>query len=196
MPKPQEIKNIVDFIHQTEKLKMVMRHSWLSSGRRESTAEHSWRMALMAMFLHRHLQKNNRPNLEKTLKMILVHDLTEIYAGDVPAWKKKNKTRRHEEEKVGLKKLVKVLPKNLGKSIMDLWEEFEKRTSKEAKFARALDTLESHFQHNEAQLKSWNKGDYAIHFVRGVKENSYDPFLKNLLTLGHREAKSKIKKGK
>src|SRR3989344_3092774 len=118
-----KIKQILSFLHQAEKLKTVLRHSWLSNGRRESTAEHIWRMALMAMLFYKHLQKNNLPNLEKVFKMVLVHDLTEIYAGDVPAWKK-GKATRYKEEKNALQKLINPLSKTEQSDLMSLWEEF------------------------------------------------------------------------
>lgn len=76
------IKKILKFLALSEKLKSELRHSWLSNGRRESVAEHSWQMAIMSMLIHPHLEKP--VDLEKTLKMILVHDLVESITGDTP----------------------------------------------------------------------------------------------------------------
>ncbi|PIR96039.1 MAG: HAD family hydrolase [Candidatus Doudnabacteria bacterium CG10_big_fil_rev_8_21_14_0_10_42_18] len=194
-------KGILKFLHEAEKLKTLLRHSWLSNGRRESVAEHSWRMALMAVVFYPYLQKKNRPNLEKTLMMILAHDLPEIYATDVPAWKKFRqksgwRKKRHKSELAALKKLIKTLGKNQQRQIIALWEEFELGRTKEAKLAQVLDKMEANFQHNEALLKTWNKGDHRIHFTRGVKEAEYDEFLKAFRELGNKEARRKIKIGK
>lgn len=195
-------QKILNFLHQAEKLKTVLRHSWLSSGRRESVAEHTWRMALMAMVFYRYLEKKNRLSLEKVLKMVLVHDLSEIYAGDVPAWKKYRinnkgwKKARHKKELTAISKLVEPLLSVQQKEIMGLWLEFEALKTKEAKFVRALDMIEGNIQHNEAPLKTWNKGDHRIHFTRGVKECKYDKFLKAFRELGNKEARIKIKQAK
>src|SRR6266404_5368867 len=127
--------SIIKFLHEAEKLKSVLRHSWLSSGRRESTAEHSWRMALMAMLLHPYLKY--KPNLFKTLKMVLVHDLVEVYAGDIAIWKKDKSAKltllKEQKELRAINKLASMLPGKQGGEIKALWMEFEGRKSKEAK---------------------------------------------------------------
>lgn len=174
-----QIKNILNFVHQAEKLKSVLRHSWLSSGRRESVAEHSWRVALMAMTLHPYLQKKNRPNLEKVLKMVLVHDLPEIYAGDHFAWKGVKKGR-HEAESKGLKKLLQFAPKGASKEVCRLWMEHEETKTKEAKFVRALDKLEALIQHDQAGVKKLNKKEFRLNLVYGLKDCEYDPILNEL----------------
>ncbi len=199
----KSLNQLLKFLHEAEKLKTLLRHSWLSSGRRESVAEHTWRMALMAMVFCSHLQKKNKPNLGKVLKMVLVHDLSEIYAGDIPAWKKYRiinkkgwKEERYKKELAGIKKITKPLLLSSQKEIVSLWEEFEELKTKEAKFVRALDMIEGNIQHNEASLKRWNQGDYRIHFTRGIKECEYDEFLKAFRNLGNVEARKKVKKEK
>ena len=77
-----DIQRILAVLKLAERLKSELRHSWLSSGRRESVAEHTWQMALMAVLMHRHLE--HPVDLERTLAMITVHDLVEAIAGDVP----------------------------------------------------------------------------------------------------------------
>lgn len=175
-------KQILDFLHEAEKLKSVLRHSWLSSGRRESTAEHTWRMALMAMVIHPHIK--NKPDLFKTLKMVLVHDLVEVYANDVPAWKKyssrKLVLRVRQRESKAIRKLAKLLPGEQGGEIESLWLEYENKGTPEALFARALDRLEVKIQHQEADFKHLNKTEIRYNLVGGKKETEYDPFLKEL----------------
>jgi len=80
--KGQAIQTILKLLELCERLKFELRHSWLSNGRRESVAEPAWQMALMAMVLHRHLE--HQVDLERSPKMVLIHDLVEVVAGDIP----------------------------------------------------------------------------------------------------------------
>lgn len=175
-------KQILTFLHEAEKLKSVLRHSWLSSGRRESTAEHTWRMALMAMVLHEHLKI--KPDLFKTLKMVLVHDLVEVYAGDVPKWKSVKSVKlslaKLKHETAAIIRLSKLLPGKQGREIKSLWLEFEAKKSEEAKFANALDRLEVKIQHQEADIKYLTKTELRYNLIGGKIECSYDPYLKKL----------------
>lgn len=166
---------ILAFLHEAEKLKSVLRHSWMSSGRRESTAEHTWRMAVMAMVLHPHLKQ--RPDLFKSLKMVLVHDLVEVYAGDVPAWKK-DKSQKHGLEVRAMEKLSRFLPGKQGRDISALWKEYQLHQTKEARFAKALDRLEVLIQHGEADLKYLRRDEFKFNLVYGVADCNYDPYLK------------------
>lgn len=171
----KDSQQILDFLHQTEKLKTVLRHSWLPSGRRESVAEHTWRMALMAVLLHSYLDKGL--DLAKTIKLILVHDLGEIHATDFPAFKKqpKNKTEMERKE---LLKLVKPLPDKLSTEILGLWEEYEKAKTLEALFAKFLDKTEVLLQHNEADLKFLIKKEVPFNLYHGKEFAEHDEFLK------------------
>ncbi|HYV33397.1 MAG TPA: HD domain-containing protein [Candidatus Limnocylindria bacterium] len=174
--KLKNLNNILSFLHQAEKLKSVLRHSWLSSGRRESTAEHTWRMALMAMVLRDGLKK--KPNLEKTLKMVLVHDLVEVYAGDIPAFKK-DKSQKRKLELLAIVKITKNLPPKPKQEITSLWNEYGERRTLEAKFAKALDRLEVLMQHAEADIRFLNKTEFKFNLLHGVAECEFDPFLKS-----------------
>ena len=125
----QELKKILLFIGKAEKLKREMRHSWLSNKRQESVAEHTWRMALMALLLKDKLQVD--VDIEKVLKMIVIHDLVEIEAGDVSALDvlrnphiKENKV---EKEQRAIENIRSELGGNLGQEIYDLWMEFEEK---------------------------------------------------------------------
>lgn len=175
-------EQILRFLHEAEKLKSVLRHSWLSSGRRESTAEHTWRMALMAMVLHPYLKK--KPDLFKILKMVLVHDLVEVYAGDVPKWRSvksaKIRALKFKQETGAINKLSAMLPRRQGSEIKSLWTEYEAGKSAESKFARALDRLEVKIQHQEADFKYLNKTEIRYNLIGGKKDCEYDPFLMDL----------------
>ncbi|MCL5666755.1 MAG: HD domain-containing protein [Patescibacteria group bacterium] len=179
MPKT-DLKQILSFLHEAEKLKSVLRHSWLSSGRRESTAEHTWRMALMAMLVHPYLKR--KPDLFKTLKIILVHDLVEVYAGDSVAWKK-DRSQKDNLEKQAIIKLEKLLPGKQGSGVRKLWQEYQTYKTREAKFAKALDRLEVKIQHQECDFKFIKKSEIKFNLIHGLKNCEHDPFLREFWQL-------------
>lgn len=184
---------IIIFLHDAEKLKTVLRHSWLSSGRRESVAEHSWRMALMAILLHPYLDQ--KIDLQKTLKLVLVHDLVEINYKDNPAFKKQPLDKSIQERK-SIIKLLKPLPNPLKAELLALWEEYESGKSPEARFAKALDKTEVLLQHNEADIKFMNKKELSFNFVHGIEHCLHDSFLKHFRELLNEEFIKSYKKNK
>lgn len=187
----KKFQKILNFLHEAEKLKLVLRHSWMSTGRRESVAEHSWRMALMAMVLAPTLER--KVNLEKVLRMVIIHDLCEVYAGDHWGFKKV-KVNKFLLEKSGLVKILKNTDKKFAGGVMNLFVEFETGKTNEARFARALDKLEVMVQHNEAKLKTWNEVEKVLNLSYGDAQNAYDVNLKSFRDLVKREAIQKLKK--
>ena len=119
-----EQRQFLSFLNTVEKLKCNTRHSWTSTGRQESVAEHSWRLALMAM-----LCKNEYPDLDinKVIKMCLIHDLGEALTGDVPAFLK---TEEHEQaEGVAINSILSELPDAERNEISLLFDEMRKRST-------------------------------------------------------------------
>ncbi len=167
---------MIDFFHKAEKLKTVMRHSWLSNGRRESVAEHTWRMGIMALILHPYLKKP--VNLEKVFKMLLIHDLPEVYAGDHFVWKGVLKGKEKIERKA-LLKITQNLPFKNRKEVVGLWEEHEAWKTPESHFVKALDKLEVLLQHYEADIKHLNKKEFGFNLTYGVKYCEFDPFIRS-----------------
>ncbi len=152
-----ELLRIYEIIKLAEKLKLEMRHSWLSNGRQESVADHSWRVALMAVLVAPYLKKDL--DLEKLLKMTITHDLVEAKAGDVPAFEAMGdaeiKKLKHEKEAQAIEDIRSTLGGDIGDELFSLWDEMESRSSYEAKVANALDKLEVQVQHNEAPIDTW-----------------------------------------
>lgn len=182
-----ELLKFLKFLHEAEKLKRLLRHSWLSSGRRESVAEHSWRLVLMVMILGSKLKLDTN----KVIKMAAIHDLCEVHVGDHWAFRKKLKSK-HRLEKLGLKKIVRNLPVDNKREILSLWEEYEFGKTEEAKLAQAADKLEVMIQHNEAKINSWNKKEYAFNLTYGDDQCGYNPILKKLRELVKTDTKNKI----
>ncbi len=187
----KNLKQILKFLEEAEKLKSLMRHSWLSTGRRESVAEHSWRTALLAIVLAG--QMENKIEIGKVVMMLTVHDIAEIYAGDPWAWKGKPKDKKQKEAKA-IKQLTNLLPSKQAREITALWREYESKKTKEAMFAKAVDKLETLNQHNLANLKTWTKEEYAYNLVHGSEEVKYSKTLKALKDLIDKQTRAKIAK--
>ncbi len=139
-----------------EKLKCELRHSWLSNGQQESVAEHSWRLAFMVCLFAPYLA--NPINIEKTLKMALIHDLAEAETGDIPMFNCADTASKHQKflnEQKAMLKMTSLLNNEIGQEIYDIWLEYEQKQSYEAKFVNALDKIEAHIQHGEADISLW-----------------------------------------
>ncbi len=129
------------FMLETDKAKNIFRQTHLSGhGRNENDAEHSWHMALMAFLLSEHA--NQEVDQLKVIKMLLIHDLVEIDAGDTYAYDDAgNVTKRQREEKAA-DRIFGILPEDQEKELRDLWEEFEAYETPEALFAHVLDNFQ------------------------------------------------------
>ena len=189
----QELKKVLLFLEKAEKLKREMRHSWLSDKRQESVAEHTWRMSLMAVLLRDKLDVE--VNLEKVLKMIIIHDLVEIEAGDVSALDvlrnpaiKKNKVER---ELLAIENIRLELGETIGKEIYDLWHEFEEKKTLEAKFSNALDKLEVQIQHNHAPMDTWEEIEFEMVYFMD-KHVAFDSNLMQFKDLVVEQAEAKM----
>jgi 5'-deoxynucleotidase YfbR-like HD superfamily hydrolase len=183
---------ILDFLALSERLKTELRHSWLSSGRQESVAEHCWQMALMAMLVHRHLAQP--VDLGRALKMILTHDLVEAEAGDVPFFdRSERKTLKPARERAAIEGIRTRLGAPLGQEIYDLWQEFEAKASPEAKLASALDQLEVQIQHNLAGIETWTPIEYDLVYTKMDRHCAYDPFLTALCDAVKDQAEAKMR---
>jgi putative hydrolase of HD superfamily len=151
-----QLSRILDVLHIAERLKHEMRHSWLANGRQESVAEHTWRVALMVIMMAPHLDRD--VDIEKCLKLALIHDLAEAETGDIPVFENQQQDRKlakYYNEQRAILHMKSMLDDEVGQQIYELWEEYERQECYEAKFVRALDKLEAQLQHNEADLSTW-----------------------------------------
>ena len=129
---------IVEFIRELDKLKGIERKTRpLHLSRFENSAEHSWQLALMAMSLSRFAA--TPVNLERAIKMLLVHDIGEIDTGDTIVYATEGLAQRKVAEQVAVKRICGMLPDEIGASYVALWLEFEEARTPEAKFAHAMD---------------------------------------------------------
>lgn len=187
-----QVRTILDFLALSEGLKRELRHSWLSDGRRESVAEHSWQMALMAILAHPHLEQP--VDLGHTLEMIVVHDLVEAIVGDVPFFDTSERKRlKKEREAQAIEEIRQRLGPPAGERIRQLFLEFEERLTAEARFAGALDNLEVQIQHNLADMATWTPAEYALIYDKIERPCAHDPFLAALARAIQEAAEAKLR---
>lgn len=139
------LTGLLAFLREAERLKSVERTAWTSTGRRESAAEHTWRLCLLAMVLGPELGVDTG----RLLKMCVIHDLGEALGGDVPAIAQDPSVPKSDAERAHLLALVAPLPDPARREIVELWDEYEAASSPEARAAKALDKLETILQHNQ-----------------------------------------------
>ena len=181
--------DLLNILHAVEKLKDTTRHSYTSGGRRESVAEHSFRLALMAYFM-----KDEFPeaDIDKVIKMCLIHDMGEVFTGDIPAFEK---TLADEEtEKSLLYDWVSHLPAPFNIEMFDLYNEMEVQQTLESKLYKALDGLEAVIQHNESDLSTWSDNEYEINLSYADDKCGFSPYLRNMRTIIKSETVNKIEK--
>jgi putative hydrolase of HD superfamily len=174
---PEELEGILAFLSAAERLKTAARSGWTSAGQQESVAEHSWRLCLMAMLLYGHAPD---VDLTRLLKMCLIHDLGEAISGDVPAPAQAGSPRKAEQERLDLIELTRPLPSDLRREILELWDEYEAASTREAALAKGLDKLETILQHTQGMNPQ--DFDYAFNLHYGQRYTALDPTLAALRT--------------
>ncbi len=146
----------VDFIREIDKEKFIERQTFLTDGKRhENDAEHAWHLAMMAFLLEEYA--NEEIDVLKTMKMVLIHDLVEIDAGDTFAYDYEGQKDQAQREYKAAKRLFSLLPEDQRKMMMDLWQEFEAYQSPEACFAHSLDNFQPVLLNDASQGKGWKK---------------------------------------
>ncbi|MGM9949225.1 MAG: HD domain-containing protein [Lysinibacillus sp.] len=187
------MEKVLELMKLGQQLKEELRHSWLPSGRRESVAEHTWSVALMAMALEPYLLKG--VNMERLLKMVVIHDLVEAHARDIPLFytmdNAEAKARKYQNEVEAIEQIRDLLGGDSGQEFYDLWMEFEHRETYEAKVANALDKLEAQIQQNEADIRTWLPIEHQMVFMLG-QHTEFDPALDKLRHLVEEEGEKKL----
>ena len=147
----------MDFIVEIDKLKQIERQSALCDGsRQENVTEHSWHISIMAMLLTEYANSVDI-NLLKVIKMLLIHDLVEIYAGDTFAYDPVGNSHKEKREREAAKRIFGLLPVDQKEEFHSLWNEFEAMTTPEARFASALDKIQPLILSHNNKGWSWKK---------------------------------------
>ena len=159
----------VSFIKEIDKIKYIQRKTKLfNSNRRENDAEHSWHLAMMAMVLAEHSDKTI--DLLKVLKMVLIHDIVEIDAGDTFFYSTTKDHKNTEEELVAAKRIFGILPEEQAEELITVWEEFEAGETDEAKFAKSMDMFEPLLQNFSNNGGTWVEYDVPYQKVHDKKK--------------------------
>ena len=185
---PADLDGILAFLRSTERLKNVTRSAWSSEGRRESVAEHSWRLCLMAMMLHRSF-----PDVDfaRLVKICIIHDLGEAIGGDIPAPQQGAAGSKATDERRDLMTLLEPLPPALRAEVAALWDEYEEARSPEARLAKALDKLETIMQHNQGSNPAGF--DYRFNLEYGRRFTAGDPVIVAIRDILDRETEERAR---
>lgn len=158
------------FLIEVDRLKTVLRASTLAAAdRRENDAEHSWHLALMVPVLAEYADEPI--DVGHTIRLVVVHDLVEIYAGDTPLYDDKMRTDQAERELAAADKLFGLLPADQAREFRALWDEFEERRTPEARFAKAIDRLEPNLLNWMAGGGTWQTPGVTADVVRARTEH-------------------------
>ncbi|MFC0183810.1 putative hydrolases of HD superfamily [Pseudarcicella hirudinis] len=160
----EDLLKQIAFIKEIDKLKYIQRKTKLfNSDRNENDAEHSWHLALMSLVL---VQYSNAPvDILKVLKMVLIHDIVEIDAGDTFLYDTKKNHVNTEEEKKAAERIFGLLPQAQAEEFIAIWEEFEMAETAEAKFARSMDRLEPILQNASNRGGTWREFNVGFDVV-------------------------------
>ncbi|MBQ8195438.1 MAG: HD domain-containing protein [Oscillospiraceae bacterium] len=170
-----EARKLLEALSVAERLKDATRHCYTRNGRHESVAEHSWMITLMAFFI-----KDEFPeaDMDKVIKMCIIHDLGEAFTGDIPTFEKTEANVRTEEQL--LYEWVDTLPENIRAEMTALYDEMAKRETVEAKIYKAIDGLEALIQHNISDISTWIPHEYELNKTYADDKVAFSDYLKGL----------------
>ncbi len=150
----------IKFLIEADKMKNVQRQTLLADGsRRETDAEHSWHFALMAMTLIEYAENRESIDIDRVMRMALVHDMVEVYAGDTFCYDEQAKLDKAQREKDAADKLFALLPAEQAAEYRGLWEEFDSEETPDAVYAAAIDRLQPLINNHLTEGHTWKKGN-------------------------------------
>ncbi|MBB6698650.1 HD domain-containing protein [Clostridium algidicarnis] len=186
-----EAQKLLDALLVAERLKDTTRHCYTAKGRHESVAEHSWMMTLMAFFMRDEFPK---VDMDKVIRMCIIHDLGECFTGDIPTF---DKNQTHEEtEKNLLYNWVSSLPKRYAVEMKELYEEMAERKTMEAKIYKSIDSLEALIQHNVSDLSTWIPKEFDLNLTYADDKVAFSDYLKILRQAVREDTIKKIEAAK
>lgn len=170
-----EEETLLQFLNLAEKLKCHTRHSWTSSGRQESVAEHVYRLLVFAWLVREEFPDYD---MNRVMELALFHDMGEALTGDIPAFEKDKEDEKKEEQ--AQEKIAGMLPEPYRERLADIFREVEEKETKESRLLAALDKLEALIQHNEADLSTWLPLEYDLQLTYGQEQTKSIPYMKKL----------------
>lgn len=159
------------FIKEIDGLKKIGRQSYLKDGsRKENDAEHSWHLAMMALFMNEYA--NEKIDVLRVISMVLIHDIVELDAGDTYAYDEAGNLTKRERELAAAERIFYILPKDQAKYLYDLWEEFEAAESPESKFAHTLDNIQPMMLNDATDGKAWKEHQVKLSQIMKRQEKT------------------------
>ncbi len=182
----------LEILAQARKLKTTFRHCFTTEERRESVAEHSWRIALMAMLLSGE-EEFRSTDLNRVIKMCLIHDLGESFTGDIPTFRK---TPGDEKKEILLyEEWVEGFPEPLRSEWKALMEEMKALETPEARLYKAIDKIEAIISHDESDLATWLPLEYELQLTYGQENMKCSEFMRALREKVDEWTREKIRQG-
>ena len=180
-------ESLLDFLSAAGRLRVIPRHCYTAPDRRESVADHSWRLVLMA-----YLCAEEYPGIDlgKLLTFAAIHDLGEAVTGDIPAFVKTE--AQEETEDRAIDQLVNTLPEPARSRLSRLFDEYEAQESLEARLCLALDKLEALHAHNESDISTWLPLEYDLQLTYGAEEAAFSPYTGRLRAALNEVSRKKI----
>lgn len=186
-----EPRQLLNILTVAERLKDATRHCYTSGGRHESVAEHCWMMTLMAF-----LMKEEFPeaDMDKVIRMCIIHDLGEAFTGDIPVF---HKTASDEEKEENLLYgWVRSLPKAKAGEMLALYQEMQERQTLEARIYKTIDGLEAVVQHNFSDISTWLPNEYTLNQTYAQDRVEFSPYLIKLREEMRQDTLRKIEEAK
>lgn len=183
-----DARTLLEALKVAERLKDTTRHCYTAKGRHESVAEHCWMMTLMAF-----LMRDEFPNadIDKVIRMCIIHDLGECFTGDIPSFEKSDAHEKLEEKL--LDDWVASLPSPYAQEMRTLYAEMNARQTLEAKIYKAIDGLEAVIQHNISDLSTWIPKEYELNLTYADDKVAFSDYLKALRAEVRKDTIEKIK---
>jgi len=182
-----DARSLLEAMAVAERLKDITRHCYTKNGRHESVAEHTWMMTLMGFWLKEEFPE---ADMDKVIRMCIIHDLGEAFTGDIPAFEKTAENEAREENL--LQAWVDTLPGSVSGEMTALYREMAERKTLEARLYKAIDSLEAVIQHNISDLSTWIPGEYELNKTYGEDKVEFSAYLKTLREEIRRDTLKKI----
>lgn len=165
----ERLQKQMEFIIEVDKLKDIIRQTNLTNGeRKENDAEHSWHLALMAVFLSEYAKEP--VDVLQVIKMVLIHDLVEIDAGDTYLYDEAGNGTKAAREQKAAERIFNILPGDQAEELFQLWQEFEDRKTPESKFANTLDRIQPVLLNDATEGRAWREHDVCIDQIMSKNE--------------------------
>lgn len=165
----ERLQKQMEFIIEVDRLKDIIRQTHLTNGeRKENDAEHSWHLALMAVFLSEYSKEP--VDVLQVIKMVLIHDLVEIDAGDTYLYDEAGNGTKAAREQKAAERIFHILPEDQAEELFGLWREFEERKTPESKFANTLDRIQPILLNDATEGRAWREHDVCIDQIMSKNE--------------------------